>query len=182
MACGGGVFDGDPENSCFKCKLVFEDVKAVIQCTACKLQYHGKCGNVDMRGFRMKKATWKCEMCEPTSEVGISVEVNKPERSRKRSRMDDYIDANIATKISAMLQTLVEKTTVMEQKFDLLLAENHNLKAEMASMKAKTANQTEMISKIVPPKSTYASAVTKKENKILVVKQSGSEKDKTGQR
>lgn len=175
MMADGRVFDGDSANNCFKCKIRFEDVKAIIQCTVCNLYFHGKCENVDMRGFHMRKSTWKCEKCEPqSSEVRMAADVNKPERARKRSRIDEFLDQDLAGEINSTLQYLVEKTKELSNKVDLLLDENRNLKAEIASL--KEGKQTSvLLGESV--KLSYAGATAKNDNKVLVVKQKGNEKD-----
>lgn len=88
MASGSKTFDGDPSTNCFKCKVVFDDVKSTIQCTGCSLYYHGKCMNVDMSGFHLRRATWKCEICDPsTNSVPNSQEFVRTDRLRKSSRV-----------------------------------------------------------------------------------------------
>lgn len=181
MASGTSLVDGDPINSCFKCKLPLEDVRAIIQCTVCKLYFHAKCGNVDMRGFHMKKSTWKCGKCEPQISEVKMVDVNKGERSRKRSRVDEItVDQEFISEINANLQFLVEKTKALDQKIDLLLNENLNLKAEIASLKEskQITGVSQQSNKNVAATSTYATVVSKNnDNKVLIVKQKCMEKD-----
>ena len=44
----------EPDGSkCSSCKSVFDDVKSIVQCTICKTFFHGKCENIDLRGFYM---------------------------------------------------------------------------------------------------------------------------------
>lgn len=174
MASGSNTFDGDPSTNCFKCKVVFDDVKSTIQCTGCSLYYHGKCMNVDMRGFHLRRATWKCVICDPTTNsVPNSQEFVRTDRLRKRSRVDDGGDWDID--VSATLLFLVEKTREFTEKIDLLLVENRSLKAEIASIREYKP------SGLVEPKSnvatSYVTALKKNDNKVLVVKQKGSEKN-----
>lgn len=119
MESGSKTFDGDPSTICFKCKVVFDDIKSTIQCTGCSLYYHGKCMNMNMRGFHLRRATWKCEICDPTTNsVPSSQEFVRTDRLSKRSRVDDGADLDID--ISATLLFLVEKTKELTKKIDLL--------------------------------------------------------------
>lgn len=180
MASGGWDCDIDPENCCFKCKVLFSDVKSIVQCTLCNCYYHGKCENIDLRGFRMRKATWKCSSCEPVLSGVIPETVNKPnERSRKRSRTDEIcLDQNVADEIHTALKFLVNKTKELSEKADLLLDENRNLKHEISELKGVTLATPVPTPYAMKSNLTYTAA-TKNVNKVLVVKQKqgSSQKD-----
>jgi len=63
---GGDVPIDDTSENCLKCKLPFNDIKNMIQCTSCKSCYRGKCENIDYRGFHLRRATWRCKRCLDT--------------------------------------------------------------------------------------------------------------------
>lgn len=166
------IGDDAGDDTCYKCKIVFDDVKTIIQCTVCKKYYHGKCENVDLRGFHMKKLVWKCRSC-----LEISGELNKPDRSRKRSRTEEaYIDQETINTLNATLDMLVNNTKSLNEKIELLIEENRLLKLEVADVKRMQPLQLQA------PRSdevmmSYSTAAAKKVNKVLVVKSKETQKD-----
>lgn len=173
------ITDGnDPGGSnCFKCKLNFDDVKAIIQCVSCKSFYHGKCENIELRGFHMKKATWKCKQCSGDAycEEGTNL------RSRKRSRVDEGVDLYLIEEMNLTLGLLLKTTNELNQKVDQLLSENQCLKSEIEKLKqSQVINADTVVSHSTT--STYASVTsTNKPNntKILLVKQKNQQNDVT---
>lgn len=116
---------------CFTCKTVFDDRKCVIKCTACRNNFHGKCKDIDLRGFHMKKAIWRCKIC--TGSLG---EVTKPERSRKRSRVEEaYIDQDTVHAMNVTLEILMKNTNLLNNKIDMLIEKNRLLKIEIENLK-----------------------------------------------
>lgn len=164
LTIGGG---GDI-NSCHRCKILFDDVKTIIQCTVCNKSYHGKCENVDLRGFHMKKLIWKCKSC-----LEVIGEGSKPERSRKRSRTEEtYIDQESVNTLNATLDMLLNNTNVIMEKMDLIIEENRCLKIEIANLKSLQCQ----VPRNDDLQLTY-STVAKKTNNVLVVKQKGTQKE-----
>lgn len=174
---GDNVVDdpGGSENNCFKCKILFEDLKTIVQCTGCKNFYHGKCENIDFRGFHMKKSSWKCKMClESSNENGNDAKI---QRSRKRSRVDEnYIEQDVIDKINETLDLLLKGNNELNKKVDLLIAENQNLKLEIAKLKECKTDYD-----VAPCKTnnTYASIAGNQPNnsKVLVIKPKGQQRD-----
>lgn len=157
-------------NKCVSCKELFEDVKTVIQCVTCQQSYHGKCENIDLRGFRMKRSTWKCRACTPARSE-VMTDINKPERSRKRSRTEEvYVEATLVDSINAKLELLIITTNELNEKVDDLLAENNSLKEEILRMKESKISESKM------PDKTYA-YITKNDNKVLLIKQKSTQND-----
>lgn len=173
MDLNDGSAEGDDENEkCFKCKIQFDDVKTVIKCTVCMHNYHGKCENVDLRGFHMRKDNWKCAVC-------YDAKGGEVKKGRKRSRVEwDEMDGTMIAGMNTTLELLVKKMDELNVKVDNLLAENNSLKQEIASLRESRGN---MPVSLLPTKPQMAySTVVKKDNKILVVKQKGdSEKNIT---
>lgn len=50
-------------SACALGELSFEDFKSVVQYTNCGFYFRSKCVNMDLRGFYMKKSTWKYRKC-----------------------------------------------------------------------------------------------------------------------
>lgn len=171
MELGGEVDEvSGPDIRCFNCKQLFDDPKSIVQCINCVQYFHCKCENIDLRGFHMKRSTWKCKACSETH-CEVRSEVNKPERSRKRSRTDEvYVEASTIDRINAKLDMLLKNTNELNQKVDFLLAENQSLKEEILFLKENKSKD------IVPSLKTYAT-VAKNENKILLVTQKSTQKD-----
>lgn len=162
------VDESIPNVGCFNCKTVFEDPKSTIRCTVCGNYFHGKCEDVNLRGFHMRKATWRCKTCAES--LG---EATKPERSRKRSRVEEgYIDQDTVSFINTTLETLVNNTNVLMEKMDLLIEENRCLKMEIAYLK----DLNTQVPRNDDLQLTY-SAVAKKSNNVLIVKQKGTQKE-----
>lgn len=59
---------GEDVTVCALCSQPFDDVKSAIQCVSCAVYFHGKYQDVEMRGFHLQKATWKCKKCIIKSE------------------------------------------------------------------------------------------------------------------
>lgn len=121
--------------------------------------------NMNMRGFHLRRATWKCEICDPTTNsVPSSQEFVRTDRLSKRSRVDDGADLDID--ISATLLFLVEKTKELTKKIDLLFIYYYWYIREYKP------------SGLVEPKSnvatSYVTSLKKNDNKVLAVKQKGS--------
>lgn len=83
---------GSSHGKCYNCKPLLDDAKSAVQCTLCKNYYHGKCEEVDFRGFHMRKSTWRCKQYVETHGDGRDAIVG---RSRKKSRVDDIIDQSL---------------------------------------------------------------------------------------
>lgn len=169
----GGMPDdpgGTSIENCYKCKSIIDDVRAVAKCTGCENVYHAKCENVDLRGFHMRKCSWKCGKCSE----------NKPEnvggRARKRSRVDDNIDQSVIEAMSETLQLVLKNTNELTKKVDQLLAENQILRLEIAKLKENPSSSSS--NSLV----SYASVVCNKSNqtndsKVLLIKQKSQQKD-----
>lgn len=179
-----GTMEDDPGpgatlgSNCFKCGIMFDDIKSVVQCTKCKNYYHGKCENVDFRGFHMRKVNWKCEKCTETQTENKND--GKQTRPRKRSRVDDYIDQDLIEGMNETLKILLQNTEELNKKMDILIAENQSLKTEIAKLKeVKSNSDTTPIASSQESGVSYASAVSNKSNndKVLIVKPKGQQKD-----
>lgn len=161
--------DGDDPGgiNCFKCKSLFDDVKCIIQCVECKNFYHGKCENVDLRGFHLRKLIWKCKQCSDD---------NVGPRPRKRSRVEDGIDQSLIEGINRTLSLLLKNTNELNDKVDKLMAENQSLKVQIAELKKSQIINPTVADSVRP---TYASTAAKTPNnsKVLSVKQKGQQKD-----
>ncbi|XP_050306281.1 uncharacterized protein LOC126743294 [Anthonomus grandis grandis] len=163
MAETGGASRECHRSTCYKCKQGFDDIKGIIECTECNEFFHGKCESVDLRGFHLKKTSWKCKTCTDSS--------NRPERSRKRSRVEDLcIDQNLIDHMNCTLDLLVSKTNALNEKVDILLAENISLKEEIAYLKSMQVKNN-IVEKRVSEKASYASVT---QSKVLVVNQKGA--------
>lgn len=168
-----GEDPGGTENNCFKCKAVFDDAKGTVQCTMCKYYYHGKCENVDFRGFHLRRATWRCKQCSDVH--GDGQNEAQTARPRKRSRIDDCDDQSLIEGMSITLGMLLRTTNALNQKMDQLLDENKLLKLEITKLKeSQSVNNTATC-----PNTSYASiaAGQPNNNKVLLVKQKGQQKD-----
>lgn len=166
----GGSFN----NSCFKCKALLDDIKTTVQCMLCKNDFHGRCENVDFRGFHLRRASWRCKQCFDTHGDGKS---DGPNRPRKRSRIDDLEDQSVVDGINYTLSILVKTTNDLNEKVDKLLEENKMLKMEIASLRSQpTVNDSQ---NQTVPNISYATVASNPPNntKVLVVKQKGSQKD-----
>lgn len=153
-------------NSCSNCRKNLDDVKQVIQCVICKNLFHGKCENVDMRGFHTRKLNWKCKVCSAKG----------GDRARKRSRVEEnYIDQSTIDGINLTLELLMNNTAEMHKKIDFLIDENLQLKKEIADLKSLRIREDSTSTSNFIPKS-YASTVMST-SKVLVVKQKGEEND-----
>lgn len=161
--------DGDDPGgmNCFKCKALFEDAKSIVQCVECKNYYHGKCENVDLRGFHMRRLTWKCGRCSDD---------NSCPRPRKRSRVEDGIDQSLIEGIHRTLSLLLKTTNELNDKVDKLVTENQSLKVQIAELKKSQIINPTVTHTVLP---TYASTAAKSSNnsKVLLVKQKGQQKD-----
>lgn len=128
----------------------------------CDRSFHGKCENVDLRGFH-KKSNWKCKSF--VGEIRID-NVNRGEKSTKRVRIDDpLINNNAIDLISATLNEMLQQMNKLNHKIDLLLVENSKLKEEIAILKGANTES-----------SSYSNAV-KNTDSVLVVKQKGTQSD-----
>lgn len=160
---------GDSQN-CHKCKYSFDDLKNVVQCCSCKNVFHGRCENVDLRGFHLRKMTWKCGQCAETVS-GKSSESGPPPK-RKRSRVDDWIDQSMIEGIHENVGKLLQNMSELTQKVDQLLIENKSLKLDIAKLQGgNTAAEVSNMS--------YASVVGNQKNnsKVLLIKQKGENRD-----
>lgn len=157
---------------CSDCKEKFEDIKSIALCTLCKRVYHVSCQNIDLRGFHLRKSSWRCKACE-----GEASEENrnaKQGRNRKRSRTEEtYVEQSDVDLISATLRELVESTNGMKIKLDFLIKENAVLKNEIKLLRQST-NTVDSIQPSIQPVKTYASA-TKNDTNVLVIKQKGEQ-------
>lgn len=118
----------------------------------------------------MKRSTWKCRVCT-AARSEVMTDTNKTERSRKRSRTEEvYVEAGLVDSINAKLELLLKTTNELNEKVDYLLADNNKLKEEILQMKEKKSSETKM------PDKTYAS-ITKKDNKVLLIKQKSTQND-----
>lgn len=152
--------------SCFYCKETFLDVKSVIQCNGCSYFYHGKCMGVELRGFHMKKSTWKCFNCAPNVNSESEVMSHGGEtRARKRSRCEENEYISI-TEIIETLNTILESNKVMNNKIDELITENKNLKLEISQLKNTRINESAQISNTI----SYASVASSTKQSVLIVK------------
>lgn len=118
----GEDFGGTRSNNCYKCRAVFEDIKSMVQCTLCRNLYHGKCENVDFRGFHMKKSTWRCKQCVDTHGDDRSDSIYT--RTMKRSRVDDSDEQGLIEGMKQTLGLLLKTTNELNEKVDQLLQEN----------------------------------------------------------
>lgn len=153
--------DESDGSKCSICKIIFEDVKSAIQCIRCKHCFHGRCVNVNLRGFHLRRGSWKCKSCEPESEV--IPDNNKPKKRTRSDCDNDYIDH-----ILQRINQLTALTEDMNSKINFLIEENTTLKKLILKSENTNSDNT-------PKVPSYAAAA--KQNKVLIVKPKTAQKD-----
>lgn len=131
---------GTDVNSCALCYTDFDDSRCVVQCTKCNRCFYNKCVNIDIRGFHMKKANWKCEKCP---EVASSLQISTgavPKNKRPRNDKDG-LEFYSSDDIMSLLHSLVNSVQDLKLSMKELLIENKLLKEEIRLLKNAAGNK-----------------------------------------
>lgn len=160
--------------SCALCLQSFADQKSVVQCTKCVSYYHSNCANVEMRGFHLRKLSWRCDTCE--SKSTIRVDVNDKRKKSERDKDDQVVSEEFS--INEIMVVLKEMAHRMQHE---LTTENKKLREKVAALrgeKPQINKETKFFAEVAKNKVLVVKHKEKPTNKELRKK---SEKKKTGE-